>query len=227
LIQDSIRNPSLDQIQALRQLEPSTAKRVFQYVPEGFFAKGSVPDGFFASGSGAAASDAPAGVYLVPGPQGAGCPVAMRAEHGGGGALVRTRQSRSNLVPEPAQPTPPYQQIRLILGPSSVQSSAGARVVRARVTVRGTNGQWRSVPTGMGEGSSTIAKTLDLSFSRADVGARGEDGLVATEMTLAGFSSVKSINLDSLTYSDGTIWVPAQGKACRVAPDLLMLVSTR
>lgn len=198
-------NLTLGQAQISTQPGQPPAQRVFKFVPDG---------------SEALAFGESPSIYVVPVPQGAGCPVSMRAEHGSGGGLVRTRQSRTNLFPEPAQPAPPFQQIHLILGDSSVKSSAGAKVVSARVTVRGTNGQWRSVPAAMGGDSSTITKTLDLSFARA------EDGQVSSDMTLQGFTSVKSIALDSITYSDGTVWIPAQGKVCRVAPDPLMLVSS-
>lgn len=197
-----------NQIQVWTQQRRPPEKRVFKFVPDS---------------STAPISGESHTIYMVPGPQSTGCPVSMRAEHGSGGGLVMTRQSRSNgpsvLDPVPGQPAPPFQRIHLILGNSTVQSSAGAKVVSARVTVHGTNGKWRNVPAAMGDDSLTITKTLDVRFDRA------EDGQVSSDMTLPGFTSVKSINLDTLTFSDGTIWVPEQGSACRVAPDPLMLVS--
>jgi hypothetical protein len=203
-------NLTLGQAQIFTQPGQAPAQRVFKFVPDG---------------SEALAFGESPSIYVVPGPQGAGCPVSMRAEHGAGGGLVRTRQSRSNMAPGMApglipEPTPPFQQIHLILGDSTVKSSAGAKVVGAKVTVRGTNGKWRTVPAAMGDDSSTISRTLDLSFDRA------ENGQVSTDMTLPGFTSVKSISLDSLTYSDDTVWIPPQEKICRVAPNPLMLVST-
>jgi hypothetical protein len=198
-------NLTLGQAQIFTQPGQAPAQRVFKFVPDG---------------SEALAFGESPSIYVVPGPQGAGCPVSMRAEHGAGGGLVRTRQSRSNSAPEPSQPTPPFQQIHLILGDSSIKSSAGAKVVRARVTVRGTNGQWRSMPAATGDDASSLTRTLDLSFDQA------ENGQVSTDMTLQGFTSVKSISLDSLTYSDDTVWIPPQEKICRVAPNPLMLVST-
>jgi hypothetical protein len=36
-----------------------------------------------------------------------------------------------------------------------------------------------------------------------------------------------SVELLSVKYSDGSTWAPPQGKTCRVAPDLLMLVTPR
>jgi hypothetical protein len=194
---------TLGQIQVLPG--QSTAKRVIKL-------DSNRPEATAAGGS--------LSLYVASTTQKNGCPVSMRAEHGAGGGLVRTRQSWSNSAPEPSQPTPPFQQIHLILGDSSIKSSAGAKVVRARVTVRGTNGQWRSMPAATGDDASSLTKTLDLSFDQA------ENGQVSTDMTLQGFTSVKSISLDSLTYSDDTVWIPPQEKICRVAPNPLMLVST-
>ena len=161
-------------------------------------------------------------VYVVPGAGSLGCPVSMRAQHGAGGGLVMTRQSRSSHDSEQVQPSGPSQQIHLILGKAEENSSADARVAGAKVTVHGTNGKWRTVPTGLAsDATSGASKTLEVTFDVA------ENGQVSTDLTLPGFTSVQSIALDSLTFSDGSTWVPSQGKACRVAPDPLMLVSER
>jgi len=176
---------------------------------------------FDANGAELAASGGSLTLYTVPEKSGFDCPVSMHAEHGSGGGLVMTRQSRSYRDPEPAQSSGPAQQIHLILGKPVLSSSVSARVVSAEVTVRGTSGKWRTVPTGLaGDASSEMSKTLDITFSVA------ENGQVSADMNLPGFTSVKSISLDSLTYSDGSTWMPANGRACRVAPDPLMLVSS-
>jgi hypothetical protein len=161
-------------------------------------------------------------VYVVPGTGSLGCPVSIRAQHGAGGGLVMTRQSRSAHDPGQVQPAGPSQQIHLILGKAEENSSADARVVRAKVTVGGTNGKWRTVPTGLAsDATSEVSKTLEVTFEIA------ENGQVSTDLTLPGFTSVKSIVLDSLAFSDGSTWAPSQGEACHVAPDPLMLVSQR
>jgi len=170
-----------------------------------------------------AASGGSLTLYRVPENSSLECPVSMHAEHGSGGGLVITHQSRSGHDPEPTQPSGPAQQIHLILGKPVLSSSMsmGVRVASAKVTVRGTNGKWRTVPAGLaGDASSEMNKTLDVTFRVA------ENGQVSADMTLPGFTSVKSISLDSLTYSNGSTWIPANGRACRVAPDPLMLVSS-
>ena len=158
------------------------------------------------------------GFEAVRAPGALDCPVSMRAEHGSGGGLIMTRQPKSNSDPQPAEPKSPSQQLHLILS----KSVARARITGARVTVRGTNGKGRAVPTVFGQNTpSSATKTLDLKFEVAS------DGEVSTDIALPGFTSVQSIRVDSLTYADDSVWISPSDKACRVAPDPLMLVSSR
>ena len=96
----------------------------------------------------------------------------------------------------------------------------------ATVTVRGTNGKWRTMNASQFQtqpqpSSPYISSTLNVVFLRD-----GDDS-ESSDLELPGFTSVKSIRLDSVTYADGTIWTPADGRSCRVEPDPLMLVSSR
>lgn len=142
------------------------------------------------------------------------CPVSMRAQQRPGGDILVARDGQRH---------PLAQRIHLILG----DSANPAKVVAATVTVRGTNGKPRAITTvplldgarAQNESGMT-AKTLDLRF---DLAGNGE---ASTDLSLSGFTSVTSIRLDSLTFADGTIWVPANGQSCRTAPDPFMLVSS-
>lgn len=147
--------------------------------------------------------------YVVPQPPDRDCPVSMHAEQRAGGDILITRDGQRH---------PLSQRIHLILG----SFSNPARVVAAKVTVRGTNGKPRAILTSPAQGGSGEAtKTLDLRFDVA------ENGEASTDLSLSGFTSVSSIRLDSLTFADGSIWVPSDGKTCRTAPDPFMLVSSR
>ena len=107
------------------------------------------------------------------------------------------------------------QHIRLILGDAKNSET----IVSAKVTVRGTSPKGRMTPTVFNQDASPDArKTLVLTFK-----ADGNEG-VSANLVLPGFTSVTSISLDSLTYADGSIWKPSNGRGCRTAPDLLMLV---
>ena len=143
------------------------------------------------------------------------CPVSMRAQQRPGGDILVTRDGQRH---------PIAQRIHLILG----DFANPAKVVAAKVTVRGTNGKPRAITTipmlngsSIQNASGMTARTLDLRF---DLAGNGE---ASTDLSLAGFTSVTSIRLDSLTFADGAIWVPANGQSCRTAPDPFMLVSSR
>jgi hypothetical protein len=165
-------------------------------------------------------------VYVFQAPADLDCPVPMRARHEGGGNMRYTQSGQ-----KPAPPPAIAQRIRLILG----SGKEPAAVLSARVTVRGTSAKWRTVPTsqlpnwsgpiGSDPDGSDLKRTLNITF-HPDVTASVEanEGL-SSEMVLSGFTSVQSITLDSLTYTDGSIWTPETGRGCRVTPDPLMLVS--
>jgi len=153
--------------------------------------------------------------YTAPQSSDRGCPVSMRAQQRPGGDILVTRDGQRH---------PIAQRIHLILG----DFANPAKVVAAKVTVRGTNGKPRAITTipmlngsSIQNASGMTARTLDLRF---DLAGNGE---ASTDLSLAGFTSVTSIRLDSLTFADGAIWVPANGQSCRTAPDPFMLVSSR
>jgi hypothetical protein len=50
---------------------------------------------------------------------------------------------------------------------------------------------------------------------------------VTGQLVLPGFTSVTLIELEEITYQNGTVWRIGDQKACSVAPDLLMLISDR
>jgi hypothetical protein len=159
-----------------------------------------------------AGANAPS-VFVLPSPAAPACPVSMRAEHRSGGGVITT--GKSQIVGS-------MQHIRLILD----HAAYPVRVTAATVTIRGTNGKWRTMNASQFQtqpqpSSPYISSTLNAVFLRD-----GDDS-ETSDLELPGFTSVKSIRLDSVTYADGTIWTPADGRSCRVEPDPLMLVSSR
>jgi len=140
-----------------------------------------------------------------------GCPVSMEATRLGGVDMVKVRGIEER---EPAQ------RIRLTLH----DRTNPARILGARVAVRGTDGKPRM---------STLASTLENSTNRAgevtktvtlNFNDRGENW-AAADLLLRGLTSVSRVKLESLTYEDGTTWQPEQGSSCSVVPSPLMLVA--
>jgi hypothetical protein len=130
-------------------------------------------------------------VFVLLSPAASACPVSMRAEHRSGGGVITTGKS---------QIIGPMQHIHLILG----QVEGLGRVTAATVTVRGTNGKWRTMNASQFQtqpqpGSPYISSTLNVVF------VRDGDDAEYSDLDLPGFTSVKSIRLDSVTYADGSI----------------------
>jgi hypothetical protein len=152
-----------------------------------------------------------------------GCPVSMRAQQKGMGDLLLADRGREGKVVGPAQ------RIHLTLGKGTETSEEIARV---RVTVHGTGAENRMyrVPAGQadsrGGGGDFLmgpkadrARSFDLAFRP------NGDGEIATDLVLRGFTSVTWINLDSVTFADGAVWMPGGKLNCRISPDLLMLIA--
>lgn len=147
-----------------------------------------------------------------------GCPVAMEAKRLGGGDLVRAGKSVER---------GPGQRIRLTLH----DRTDAAKVVGARVAVRGTDGKARVTTltgltdfgSGRGQTSGPAEVTRVVSLRLND---RGESW-AAADMLLGGLTSVSRVTLIELTYEDGTTWVRGGGSSCSVVPAPLMLVAGR
>jgi hypothetical protein len=144
-----------------------------------------------------------------------GCPVAMTAKQGGLTEMIKTGQK----PPEPQQYEPmpkPSQRIHLILS----GFGKGKQVTSATVTARGLSARGRMDRTASG-GASDLRRTLDVTFT-AD-----EDNTVSAYVDLPAFTSVSSLQLESITYSDGSSWKVPDGRVCRVTPDPVMLIAGR
>lgn len=140
------------------------------------------------------------------------CPVPMSARQGSAGSLVAVKSGQPGLSSAKGI----AQRIRL-----SVAGGNNAKVVSASVTVHGLTPEGRLLPVDSGDhGTSQISRHLDVAFS---LDAANETG---ANLLLHGFSAVFSIDIDSITYADGSTRRSASG-TCRVVPDSMMLVDVR
>lgn len=141
------------------------------------------------------------------------CPVGMDAKQGGSMQVLRAADGTT----------------RPLMTPSLTLTEHDARqIVEATVTAFGFPPQGaamdlvaHSVEPGHHQKRPELRKMLDLKM------ARDGNGGVTAQLMLPGFAGVSSIELDSLTYSDGSTWQIAAGSGCRVAPDPLLLVAGR
>jgi hypothetical protein len=158
-----------------------------------------------------------------------------------GGGVLTAHTARQGT--EKQNNTQPAQHIRLTLDASTpnptqggqpqagqpAQTKARPRPVHAKITVQGTNGAWRVMTSSTAtaeptQGSPWIATSLDVDLVPSST---AEGKISRADLELPGFTSVRTIRLDSVSYADGTTWTPVSGHACRVTPDPLMLISSR
>jgi len=146
------------------------------------------------------------------------CPVNMHALQGSGTGLIAVRGEK--------QTNGSVQRIHLVL--STAESK---QIVGAKVKVSGLSGRNRverassamdlTLDPGQKSSPAVLTRRLDAAFMPEN------DKEAATDLVLPGFTSVRSIQLESITYSDGTTWTVPGLQSCHVAPDPMMLIAGR
>ncbi len=145
------------------------------------------------------------------------CPIDMRVHQRMGGSTVAVD---ANGIKRKVF----AQRLRLFLNDLR-RDSAGQKIVSATVTVHGTSTKERiqrlnSAPgTDFDSSSGSMAKTLNV-----DLAHWGEPG-VSGDFLLPGFTSASRVDLESVTYEDGSVWKLSGNQTCRVAPDPVMLIN--
>ena len=141
------------------------------------------------------------------------CPIALQAKQSG---VAYNRQVTDGPSFKGIDGKDAGQRINL-----SVAARDDRRVVAASVTVHGYANKGRIVQTLAADDNGDAVRTVDVRFSGQ---AAGE---TSAELALPGFSGVTSVQLKSITYSDGSTWMLADAGACSVRVDPMMLVSGR
>ena len=138
-----------------------------------------------------------------------GCPVGMQAQQRGSSQLVAVHNgNRAQL---------PGQRIWLTL-----RGAHSPHIITARVKVHGLTPKGRVLQSKAGDSlASDISRTMTVSFGEES------NGGVTGELWLPGFTSITAIELEEITYGDGTVWSVGDPRECRVSPDLFMLISDR
>lgn len=151
-----------------------------------------------------------------------GCPISMHASQIGGGTTVMVDNDGHR------------HSVSRGLHLSLTDPLHTANIVSADLTVYGLNGKPHSVESGsvlQFDGTKSgnpweMTRNLTVNFGPAAF-ASSKDHSAETELSTAGFASVTWIRLNSLTLSDGTVWIPNSPIACRTVPDPFMLVNAQ
>lgn len=167
-----------------------------------------------------------------------GCPVSMKLQQALGHQLKTVQNGK--LVKAPATQLTLTLTQALPFGVARMEGLGGntqpsapsrparipARVASATATVHGfgTGPEFELVSPAAGRNmrsnrSRAPLKNLKLQFN-------SRDGSSVAEMWLPGFGPVRWLDLNSITYTDGSTWKPAKGDKCTVTPDPFMLVGS-
>jgi hypothetical protein len=140
------------------------------------------------------------------------CPVSLRARQSAAGFM---RQ-----VTGTADPNGQQQRVgqRILL---TVNSADKRRVAAASLTVHGFSSRGRVIEVLSTNDGSDAAKSFDVRFSE------DSNRETSTGLWVPGFSAVRSVVLNSVTYSDGSTWMLSDGDSCETIVDGLMLISDR
>jgi hypothetical protein len=141
---------------------------------------------------------------------GNGCPISMRAQHQANANRLNVDKSRPQGV---------AQWLRLIL-----LNSDSSQLVAARVRVHGLSGRVRAAETlsgqnSSGQNNSDATATLEVRL------AQGQGNEVYGDLRVPNMTAVLSIDLNAVTYADGSTRSFSGMDACRTVPDPLMLIA--
>ena len=141
-------------------------------------------------------------------PQTGPCPVFMRAQHAADGDLLAVNSGHPKGIGQSLHLT--------------VTSPDSRQIASATVTVRGLTPKGRVTQTLAGQDNAFDAeKTMDITFSASP--GKG----ASADIWVAGLSAVKAIDMQSVTFTDGSTWKLPAERTCRTFPDPVMLISGR
>jgi hypothetical protein len=135
-----------------------------------------------------------------------GCPVSLHAQHGADGNMLNVDKSRPKGLAQLLHLT--------LINPDSRQ------IVKANLRIHGLSGKGR-ITQASAQNNSDKVETLVVTFTPS------RDKAVSGDLWVPGMTAVLSIDLNSVTYADGSTRSFSERELCRVAPDPLMLIAGR
>lgn len=150
---------------------------------------------------------------VLPGPE-RSCPAAMlHATQGSSSQILRAGEGQSQPLMMPT----------LTLTPPKGRTPASAVVTAHGLppTAGAMDLVGGMVPEDGAKAKREITRTLTVKL------VAGENGSYSAVLQLPGFTTVRWIHLDAVTYADGSTWKADSDAECRVTPDPLVLIGGR
>ncbi|HWZ52734.1 MAG TPA: hypothetical protein VNW54_14850 [Granulicella sp.] len=158
-------------------------------------------------------------LYAIP--DSTGCPIGLRAqrESSFGSVIVKDGQHHEDGQDNKGGEAKSGIAQRLHM---TVTNSNPRQIVGIQITVHGFAAKARITPTVSAQlDTSELKRSIDLKLS---VGANQR---ASTDLRLSQFTSVSLLDIDAVDYADGSSWHPSSQQTCHIAPDGIMLVSSR
>jgi hypothetical protein len=138
-----------------------------------------------------------------------GCPIGIQARHAMQTPVSMNADDKNGPGSKVA---PQFQRLQLTLSNPSSRD-----IVSAEFTAHGFSNKPRAMDAG--SNAPDLAKTMEIAL-----GVKGK-GHASHDLSLNHFTAVTSIDLNSVTYADGTTWRAPSPGACSITPSLVMLVA--
>lgn len=138
-----------------------------------------------------------------------GCPVEMRLNQSVSSSVRQAENGQSRTVFRT--------RLHLVLSRSPRAEIFLPGLKSAAITVHGYNGKPRFEL--IAPGDAPEAKAFKVQFVAADSNEASSDFVVA------GLASASWLDINSLSFANGTTWEPAKGQSCIVSPSLVMLIA--
>ena len=152
---------------------------------------------------------------------GADCPVDMRATH----STPMPVRMNANVAPQNGSPLNGQKTVLERPAPAINQqihlgmtSLVPRDIVSVAFTARGFSNKPRAI--------NTAGQGPDLKRSIKVVVDLKGNGHASSDLSLRDFTTVADIDLDAITYADGSTWRNSSPAACRVIPEGMMLVAS-
>jgi hypothetical protein len=101
----------------------------------------------------------------------------------------------------------------------TMTNSLSQDIVSAQITVHGFSDKWRAISLSDATHAPDLAKTVEVALD-----VKGNNH-ASRDLSMNHFTAVTAIDLNSVTYADGSTWHTLSPGACSVTPDLAMLVT--
>ena len=138
------------------------------------------------------------------------CPVGLQVERSGG--LFAYKNAKAVPADNVAPSTEQWFDFR-------VTNFLPHEIVNAQITAHGLSYKWRAMP--VAAAAPDLWKTVEVALD-----VKGNSS-ASRELSFSQFATIRTIDLNSVTYADGSTWHASSPGACSVAPSLIMRVGAQ